>query len=80
MKLTNTKEIFAFRVAVSKCKGDVWLESAEGDRFNLKSVVSQYIALGALLTTQGESLELFCSDPTDEALFYQFFNEFPETR
>jgi hypothetical protein len=40
MRLTNSKEIMEFRFAVGKCKGDVWLEDAEGNKFNLKSVIS----------------------------------------
>ena len=43
MRLTNSKEIMEFRYAVAKCKGDVWLEDQEGNKFNLKSVISQYI-------------------------------------
>lgn len=77
MKLTNSKEILEFRFAVSKCKGDVWLEDPEGNKFNLKSVISQYIALGALLQDKGELLELFCSNPEDEVHFMKFFQENP---
>ena len=40
MRLTNSKEIMEFRLAVSKCKGQVWLEDQEGNKFNLKSVIS----------------------------------------
>lgn len=40
MRLTNSKEIMEFRLAISKCVGNVWLEDNEGNRFNLKSVIS----------------------------------------
>jgi hypothetical protein len=40
MKLTNSREIMEFRFAIGKCKGDVWLEDVEGNKFNLKSVIS----------------------------------------
>ena len=40
MRLTNSREIMEFRFAVSKCRGDVWLEDQEGNKFNLKSVIS----------------------------------------
>ena len=78
MRLTNSKEIMKFRYAVAKCKGDVWLEDQEGNKFNLKSVISQYIALGELLQDKGESLELFCSMPEDESHFHKFFHDNPE--
>ena len=79
MKLNNTNEIEAFRSAIKACKGDVWLESSNGDRYNLKSVFSQYISLGAMLSENGEELELFCSLREDEANFFKFFREYPET-
>lgn len=77
MRLTNSKEIFEFKLAISKCKGDVWLQDNEGNHFNLKSVISQYIALGELLQDKGETLELFCADKTDEANFMAFFKNSP---
>lgn len=77
MRLTNSKEIMEFRFAIGKCKGDVWLEDVEGNKFNLKSVISQYIALGELLQDKGETLELFCSNPEDEQHFMKFFKDNP---
>lgn len=77
MKLKNIEEIDGFIAAVNACRGDVWLESQYGDKFNLKSKFSQYIALGKLLGVNSDSLELFCSLPEDEGNFYQYFNEHP---
>lgn len=77
MRLTNSREIMEFRFAVSKCKSDVWLEDQEGNKFNLKSVISQYIALGELLQDKGETLELFCANREDEAHFIKFFKNNP---
>lgn len=78
MRLTNSKEIMEFRFAIAKCQGDVWLEDQEGNKFNLKSVISQYIALGELLQDKGENLELFCSNREDEIHFHKFFYDNPE--
>lgn len=77
MKLRNITEIEEFRNTVDSCVGSVWLESADGDKFNLKSKFSQYVALGKLLGENGESLELFCSLPEDREKFYSFFNYNP---
>lgn len=79
MKLNNSKEIFEFKLAVSQCQGDVWLMDKYDNRFNLKSVMSQYIALGELLKDRGNELELFCQLPEDEAYFLKFFYDNPET-
>lgn len=78
MKLYKTTEINAFRSAVDACRGDVWLESPRGDKYNLKSVFSRCIALDALLNQHGDELELYCSLREDEANFFKFFHEHPE--
>lgn len=79
MKIKNISQLNDFVAAVNKCTGAVWLESPEGDKFNLKSQFSQYVALGALLSENGGVLELFCSNPEDEANFYSFFEAHPDT-
>ena len=77
MKLKNISELNGFIEAVDSCNGQVWLESTDGDKFNLKSKFSQYVALGALLGENGDCLELFCQLPEDERLFYKYFTEYP---
>ena len=78
-KLKNIKQVEDFLAAVKAAKGDVWLISQLGDRYNLKSALTQYIALGALLDNHGEDLELFCNNKSDEPLFLNFFYNNPET-
>ena len=78
MKLKNISEVNGFVAAADSCKGHVWLESPEGDKFNLKSKFSQYVALGELLSVRGEDLELFCQFSEDEMRFYQYFDEHPD--
>lgn len=77
MRLHNTQEVQDFKAAIEKCVGEVWLESQWGDRYNLKSILSQYVALGALLTEHGDELELFCQVEADERHFYKFFKQYP---
>ena len=72
MKLQNIHEVEDFRNVIHQCKDDVFLKSQEGDVFNLKSAMSEYIALGQLLSEQGDSLELFASNREDEALLLNF--------
>ena len=78
MKLTKISQVNDFLTAVNAAKGDVWLMSIYGDKYNLKSLLTQYIAIGALLGDKGDELELFCDRKEDEALFLQFFFEHPE--
>lgn len=45
MKITKIKDVEAFMKVVNECKGDVYLDTLEGDHLNLKSKLTQYLAL-----------------------------------
>ena len=45
MKITNISDINEFFKVVDKCKGRVELTSSEGDRINLKSKLTQFVAV-----------------------------------
>lgn len=78
MKIGNISQLNNFIGALSECTGQVWLESPEGDRYNLRSSFSQYLAFGKLLEERGDLLELFCSEKIDEQRFLKYFHENPE--
>ena len=75
MKLSNVKDVQKFIAAVNACEHDVYLKSVEGDVFNLKSSLSQYIAIGRLIEDAGESLELFAQTREDEARLLKMLTE-----
>ncbi|MGI6020212.1 MAG: polya polymerase [Lachnospiraceae bacterium] len=75
MKIKNLADVEKFQEAINKCEGDVWLESVYGDRYNLKSALSQYIAMAALLKDSNEDLELFAQRREDEAILAACINE-----
>ena len=77
MKFVRISDFNAFIDTVDECKGQVWLESHYGDKFNLKSLFSRRFVTGKLLSEHGDELELFCQLPEDEQLFYGYFNEHP---
>lgn len=77
MRLNNTIEVSNFLDAVRQCSHDVWLESPYGDKLNLKSKMSQYVAIGALIKNE-PNLELFCADHNEERFFYDFFSKHPD--
>ena len=77
MRLKNIEEVNAFLATVDTCKGDVWLESQYGDKISLKSNLSRYIAMGALLRDENEVLELFCAYKEDEQKFLKYFKDNP---
>ena len=78
MKFNNADQVQEFLNIVNSCNGDVILTSCYGDRFNLKSLMTQYVAVGALLGERGDELELFCSNREDEGKFLHFLQENPE--
>lgn len=79
MNLTKISHVEDFLSVVNSCEGNVTLVSPYGDTYNMKSLLTQYVAIGALLGERGDELELFCSLPEDESKFMKFFRENPET-
>ena len=75
MKLTNVKDVQKFIETVNSCESDIYLKSVEGDVFNLKSSLSQYIAIGRLIEDAGETLELYAQTREDEARLLNFLYE-----
>jgi hypothetical protein len=66
MKITNIPDINDFFKVVDKCKGRVELTSSEGDRINLKSKLTQFVAMAQLMnTTYVKELEIVASEPED---------------
>ncbi len=80
MRLTNVKDIQKFVAAVNECEHGVYLKSLEGDVFNLKSSMSQYVAIGRLIEESGDSLELFADSREDEARLLKLINELEEDK
>lgn len=78
MKIKTGKNLKAFFAVADACEGHVWLESPWGDRINLKSELSQYVAAYKLIKEKGDLLQLYCQLAVDEARFYEFFKEHPE--
>ena len=75
MRLTNIKDVQKFIDVVNSCEHEVYLKSLEGDVFNLKSSMSQYIAIGLLIQVSGSSLELFANDKNDQIRLLNFLHE-----
>lgn len=73
MNFKNMKQVNDFLAIVEKCEGGVYLNSEDGDVFNLKSRFSQYIAIGELLSAKGDELKLVCDHREDWDKFFEFF-------
>ena len=76
MKVSNIKNVDKFFKVIDKCKGRVDLITGEGDRLNLKSKLSQYVALAnAFSDGTIRELELVAYEPEDISLLVKFMFE-----
>ncbi len=75
MKIKTLQDVEAFKAAIAKCTGDVYLKSVYGDVYNLKSALTQYVAIAELIRDQNGELELFASNREDEAILIDFIVE-----
>lgn len=48
MKMYHIDNLDAFLDQINRCKGDVYVLSKDGDKLNLKSKLTQFVALSAL--------------------------------
>ena len=66
MKVQNIKDIDAFFKTVDECSGRVELVTGEGDRLNLKSQLTKYVALTKLFADNAiPEMEIVAHDPED---------------
>lgn len=74
MLLKSVRDIEAFTAALDRCRGDVYLHSCDGtEELNLKSKLSQYIAIGELCKERGDEWEIYCMNKADENYLLAFF-------
>lgn len=68
-----------FIKTIDKCKGDVYLETNDGDVLNLKSKLCQMIGLSTILAnTEIAEATVRCANIEDETLLFRF-NLYGET-
>ena len=70
-----------FIEAVDKCKGNVYLETEDGDSLNLKSKLCQMLGLSNILKgAQVTEAAIRCENEGDESLLFRFnlYGEIPE--
>ncbi len=77
MKIYNIENPEKFLEVIKQCKGSVELISQEGDRLNLKSELTKYLAISKLFAdnTLINNMELVASDPDDVKFLMQYMME-----
>ena len=79
MLLKNAKDVDSLVKAIDKCHGEVFLCSADKtEEFNMKSILSRYIAIGELCKDHGDEYEFYCDDRRDEGNIMEFFFKLDE--
>lgn len=76
MKIVNIDNVEAFFQMISECRGKVELVSPEGDRINLKSKLSQYVAMAEMFSNGYiKELEIVPYEPEDTARIVKYMME-----
>ena len=66
MKIQNISDVEKFFQVIDQCTGTIELVSAEGDRINLKSKLSQYLSMASIFSNGYiNELELVAHEPED---------------
>ena len=73
MKITNLSNVEGFLKTVSEFKGTVELVTKEGDRLNLKSELTKYVALTSFFKdSKIPEMEVILSEPDDAVKIINF--------
>lgn len=76
-------DIQDFIKTVDACKGDVFLETSEGDCLNLKSKLCQIMGLANILNgVMVSDCTIRCANPDDETLLFRLnlYHEVPDAK
>lgn len=66
MKLVNIQDVNGFFDMIGECSGKIELVSPEGDRINLKSKLSQYLAMAEIFSNGYiRELDIIAYEPED---------------
>lgn len=79
MKMISAEQVEDFIKVIDSCEDNVFLLSQYGDRYNLKSKLSQYVAIGELVKNAQNALEIYAVSRADENRIMEFFDQYPET-
>ncbi|WP_410511325.1 hypothetical protein PaeBR_14610 [Paenibacillus sp. BR2-3] len=73
MKIYKLENVDGFFEVLDKCKGVVELVTTEGDRLNLRSKLSQYVALSKMFKeAEIRDIEIVAHEPEDVDLLFRF--------
>ncbi len=68
MKIKNMDQLHVLENAIDRCNHSVWLESVQGERYDMKDEQERYQGLARLMSDTGKDLELYANDRADEVI------------
>ena len=72
MKMQTVQQINTFKSILSSATGTVLAEDRQGNHYDLKDELMQYIVIGSMLRDSGEEYLLYASSPRDERRLISF--------
>ena len=73
MKIRTKQDVEAFQKAIDQCRNTVWLMSAKGEQYNMKSDRDWRKGLSRLLNDDQDELEIYASNYHDESVMMNFY-------
>ncbi|MDO5133888.1 MAG: hypothetical protein Q4D81_13060 [Eubacteriales bacterium] len=73
MKYKTENEVREFDTAINECRRPVWLVSADGTYFNMKSAEEHDAAMAKWINDVNDEMEIFASSREDEAILMGFW-------
>lgn len=73
MKIRTKEAVKAFQAAIDECTNTVWLTSAKGEQYNMKSERDWFRGISRLLNDEHDELEIYASNYHDEAIMMGFY-------
>ncbi len=71
MKIKNAQQLHVLENAIDHCNHSVWLESAQGERYDMKEEVSRKKGLERLMSDTNADLGLYANAREDTAILMQ---------
>ncbi len=71
MKIRNEEQLKTLYSAIGDCNHSVWLESVQGERYNMKDEQECREGLAILMSDAAEDYELFVNAREDTAILLQ---------
>ena len=75
MRTRTENDVRKFNEALEQCRRPVYLVSADGTQYNMKSTEGYYAGMGEWIRDTDNEMELFASTYADEAVMMNFYRQ-----